>query len=72
MVENVNFKQVAYDVRFRIFGPFKMKTPKEFESLTEDQQMDYYRELFDLFHDACSYLSANLDMDNLMNKYPEK
>lgn len=72
MVENVNFKQVAYDVRFRILGSFKMKTPKEFESLTKDQQMDYYRELFDLHHDACNFLTANLDIDALMTKYPEK
>lgn len=72
MVENVNFKQVAWDVRFRILGTFKMKTPKEFKELSKDQQEDYYRALFDLHHDACNFLTAYLDMDELMNKYPEK
>ena len=72
MKENVDFKQVANDVRFRMLGPFNFLTPTEFEKLTKAEQNAYYYKCFDLFHDVCRYLGAQLDLDKFMNKYPKK
>ena len=71
MKKTIDFKKVAEVLRFDILGSFHLKTPTDFESLPEEEQREYYRYVFYLFHDACTYLQANLNLDELTEKYKE-
>lgn len=71
MTKTIDFKKVAEVLRFDILGSFHLKTPTDFESLPEEERREHYQDAFDLFHDVCTYLQANLELDELTEKYKE-
>lgn len=71
MKTKVDFKEVANVVRFDMLGSLKMVTPEEFEKMSGADELEFYREVFDLHHDVCRYLQANLELDELSEKFGE-
>lgn len=68
----VNFKDVVSEARFDILGGFKCMLPVDFDNLSDTEKKDYYRTIFDLHHDLCSFLSAYLQLDDINSKYRNK
>lgn len=71
MKNKVDFKKVANVARFGILGSYKMMTPKEFSALPEVEKLEVYQAVFNLHHDCCSFLSANINLDELYDHYSE-
>lgn len=69
MAKTVDFKQVAYQTRFGIMAAVKLPTPDEFQRLNDDEKVVLYRCVFDTWHDMSDYLTASLNIDNLLQKY---
>lgn len=69
MAKNVDFKNVAKQVRYDILGGFKMMVPSEFEKLSEKEKLEFYQRVFDLHHDCCNFLTSYLDIDELNQNY---
>lgn len=69
MAKNVDFKNVASEVRYGILGSFQMMTPSEFEKLSEPEKVLFYERIFKLHHDCCNFLTSYLDIDELNHNY---
>ena len=69
MAKQIDFKNVAFQLRYDILGNFKMLVPSDFEKLSETQKMEFYRRLFELHHDVCNFLTSYLDIDDLNQNY---
>ena len=71
MKEKIDFRKVAYTVRFELMSSINMPTPSDYQMLSDEEQQRMYARIFDLHHDVCNYLSSYLDIDKLSNKYEE-
>ena len=69
MAKQVDFKNVAKQVRYDILGSFKMPVPEDFQMLSDKEQFELYNRLYELHHDCCRFLSASLEIDELNQDY---
>ena len=69
MAKKVNFKEVASQARFDIMASIKLPTPEAFQDLNDEDKFALYRTIFDTYHDLCDFLSASLNIDDLLTRY---
>lgn len=69
MAKKVNFKEVASQARFDIMASIKLPTPEAFQDLNDEEKFALYRTIFDTYHDLADFLSASLNMDDLLTRY---
>lgn len=72
MEKFIDFKQVAYVVRFTMLADLKLPTPQDFYKMTEGEKNSLYDDIFKNHHDICTFLSSHLDIDKLMSRYSEE
>lgn len=69
MAKEVNFKEVTYQARYDIMATIKLPTPEAYQDLNDEEKFALYRSIFDTFHDLADFLTASLNIDNLLKRY---
>lgn len=69
MLQNIDFREVVDFTRYELLGNLSLMTPELFETVSESAKKESYERAWLAIMNACSYMTAALNIDDLQAQY---
>lgn len=71
MPMKIDFREIAGIVRYDMLPRMKMVTPQKFDEMSPTDNLELYRNAFNVYHDVCQYLSSALSVERFNEEYTQ-